>query len=126
MLTPAEIILDEFVRSPDPMPWYKASVARYTLEQNHGVFLDVLGREWVCRAGVARQVWEDGDRHSDVLYAPTPRGRAHWHKHVSGRRQARRNFPRFSTAQLTAAQSPVDVFDLARVPWRHKLTPKED
>lgn len=120
-----DIILDEFVRRLDPIPWHGPRVPSLTLEAIHRVVMKLLDDGLIRRVGVAKKVWEDGQRHIDVLYGPTEKGLAHWEANIKGRAppsQARADLPKFRGSQLAAARSPCDVFDLARVPWRHKLT----
>lgn len=119
-----DIILDEFVRRLDPIPWHGPRVPSLNLENIHRVVMKLVEDGMVRRVGVARKVWEDGDRHTDELYGPTEKGLAHWEAHIKDNAppsQARANLPKFRGSQLAAAMSPCDVFDLARVPWRHKL-----
>lgn len=119
-----DILLDEFVNHPDPLPWHKPRVPSLTLENQHRLVLALVDCGVIRRVGVARRVWEDGARHNDILYGPTEEGLAHWEANVKGRvlpSVARANLPKFRGSQLAAAMSPCDVFDLPRVPWRHKL-----
>ena len=56
----------------------------------------------------------------DTLYRITPSGRAYWEENVRGRRKRPRDaavVPRWTIAQMAAAQSPVSVWDLPRVPF---------
>ena len=119
-----DILLDEFVNHLDPVAWHKPRVRNLRLEKQHEMVMGLVERGFIRRTGFARRVWEDGERHNDVLYGPTAEGLAYWEANVRGRvlRLAPRpDLPRFRGSQLAAARSPRDVFDLVRVPWRHKL-----
>ena len=125
MLTSRDILLDEFVRRIDPVPWYEPRPSKWvSLEDLHGLVLSLVEQGLLARAGVVKKIWEDGERHNDVLYGPTPEGLAFWEANVKGKRRETRAtaaLPKYSQAKLAVAMGPRDVFDLARVPWRHKL-----
>lgn len=119
-----DIILDEFVRRLDPIPWHGPRIPSLKLEDLHRLVMHLADTGMVRRVGVARRVWEDGERHTDILYGPTAEGLAHWEANVKGRTPpsaARADLPKYRGSQMAAAMSPRDVFDLPRVPWRHKL-----
>lgn len=119
-----DILLDEFVNHLDPIPWHKPRVPSLKLEDQHRWVMTLVDNDIIRRVGIARRVWEDGERHNDILYGPTKKGLAHWEANVKGRippSTARADLPKYRGSQLAAAMSPCDVFDLPRVPWRHKL-----
>lgn len=110
-----EHMLDEYALNPDPMTWHKVTGLRFTIDKQFEAVQELLRRGYLKWSGVTREEWKD------TLYAITPEGMAYWVEHIRGKRTRPKTadpLPRWSTAKLAAAQSPVWVFDLPRVPWR--------
>lgn len=119
-----DLLLDEYVRRLEPMPWHRPSIPSLTLQRQYELVMSLVERRHLRYVGVARKAWEDGERHTDVLYGPTPEGLAYWEEHIKGRRREPAGMapmPKYRESQLVAAANPCTVFDLARAPWRHKL-----
>lgn len=125
MLRAPDIVLDQFVRQLDPVPWYEIRLTgdngRVPLEELHERVTEVIDAGYVHAVGVRRSIWEDNKRHNDWLYGPTREGLRRWRTSIRGKRKSSQTFPTHTLAQRTAAVSPVDVFDLARVPWKYRL-----
>jgi len=129
-MTAADIILDEFVQRLEPMPWFRPQIPSLTQQRQCELVFRLVERGLLRRVGVARYASSEDQRRGDraevdVLYGVTEEGHAYWEKNVKGRRRqsaATATFPRYRESQMVAACNPCDVFDLARAPWRHKLT----
>lgn len=123
-LTSLDVLLDEYVNRLEPMAWHQPQVPSLTLQRQCELVLRLVELGRLRRVGVARRAWEDGERHTEELYGVTEEGLAYWKENVKGLRPpsaATATFPKYRESQLAAARAPCDVFDLARVPWRHKL-----
>jgi hypothetical protein len=113
-------MLDEYAIQPDPMSWHRVPAGELGigLAAQCEAVLSLVGM------GLLHQVGHSYGSDRDPLYALTPEGRAYWKKEVQGkRRRAPRApaVPKYSSAVMAAAAAPVDVFDLARVPWTCRL-----
>lgn len=109
-----EEMLDEYAIRPEAMPWYHVRGMRTTIAEQFEAVQECVKRGYLEWAGSVRKEWKD------TLYRVSPEGRAYWEANIKGQRRRPRAadpVPRWTTAQLAAAQSPVSVFDLARAPW---------
>lgn len=110
-----EEILDEFALHPDAMTWHKVKGLRMSIADQFDGVQACVQKGFLQWAGVSCKEWKD------AIYRITPAGLAYWEENVRGKRRRPTSadpVPKYSTAKLAAAMSPVDVFDLARAPWR--------
>lgn len=121
-----EQMLEEYVLHPEPMAWYElpATKLRMLIHEQFDAVQTLADKGYVEWAGVVCKQWKD------TLYRITPEGRSYWEANVKGRRHRPSSagpVPRWTSAQLAVAQSPVSVWDLARVPftWDKKKEQQE-
>lgn len=111
-----EEMLDEYALHPEGMPWFHVSSSglRMRVSEQFDAVQECVSRGYLVWAGVACRQWKES------IYQITPAGRAYWEQNIKGKRKRPTSadpIPRWSTAQRAAAESPVSVWDLARVPF---------
>jgi hypothetical protein len=107
-------MLDEFALSPDPMPWSKPGGLRIGIQSQHEGTLRLLVKGYIKPAGLIYSAWVE------ETYVITDAGRKYWKEHIEGGRSrppTASRISRWTHAQKAVARSPIDVWDLARVPW---------
>ena len=115
-MKPWERVLYEYAVHPDPMAAHMVStnVVCMTVEDRAVVIRLLLRRGYIAVAGrvlIDEQLFD--------IYRITGKGRAYWSLKLDGiqkRPKKAQPAPRWTLAQMTAAQFPTSVFDLDRAP----------